>query len=102
MADHSSGVIYSLSIISNKIEIINEKGKVVYTADNVAIADEKLRTTISTEKLDTGMYDVNVTYQPDSVNPLYGPTEVLFEDAFKFEVGIIGRKFSGFIRRNIK
>lgn len=70
-----------------KIEILNEKGKVVYKADNVAIAEEKLRTTISTENLDTGMYDVNVTYQPDSVDPLYGPTEVLFEDAFKFEIG---------------
>lgn len=70
-----------------KIEILNEKGKVVYKADNVAIAEEKLRTTIPVENLDTGMYDVNVTYQPDSVDPLYGPTEVLFKDAFKFEIG---------------
>jgi hypothetical protein len=70
------------------IEIFNEKNKSVYKADNVSVIDGKLKHTISSiGKMTTGMYDVQVTYQPDPENPLYGRTVEIFEDAFKFEVG---------------
>ena len=69
------------------IEIFDEKSKCVYTAENVPINDEKIQAAIPTSKLKTGVYDVQVTYQPDSDDPLYGRTVEIFEDAFKFEIG---------------
>ena len=70
------------------IELFNEKNKCVYKADNVSVIDGKLEHTVSdTGRMTTGMYDVQVTYLPDPENPLYGETEEIFEDAFKYEVG---------------
>lgn len=72
---------------SAMIEIFDEKSKCVYTAENVPINDEKLQAAIPTSKLKTGVYDVQVTYQPDPNDPRYGRTVEIFEDAFKFEIG---------------
>ena len=68
------------------IEIIGENDEVVYTTNRL-INDEQVSVTIPSNKLNTGIYDVKVTYEPDVVNPLYGRTEELFEDAFRFEIG---------------
>ena len=68
------------------VEIINEQDKVVYKTDR-QINDGTVSVTVPSNKLETGVYDVKVTYTPDVVNPLYGQTEEIFEDAFRFEVG---------------
>ena len=71
------------------IEFIDEDDKVVYTGHR-SIIDEKIEFTFPKNamyQLHNGTYDVKVTYTPDVVNPLYGQTEELFEDVFKFELG---------------
>ena len=70
------------------IEIFDEKNKSVYKAENLSVTNGRLEHTVSSiGKMTTGMYDLQITYQPDPEDPLYGRKVEIFEDAFKFEVG---------------